>query len=298
MRLFTFHVSPYPKKITWIAPISLLTLLFSYSATNLQSLVNLTMYSAAMCNYFVPSALIFVVLILVLTTEKTLYLYAAAAVGFIAATMHEQSAAILAVLCLLLLIIGPQRWHIIHRSAAVLIVVAGIIEMFMAPGLQNKLSRVAAAAPEAPVSLPRRLVTTFYGFSVYFPLTAIMISAILVIYLIYYIRSSLHPHWGIILLVSLSFTTLLWSLCRVLLFLDSPASSQALTGLFCMLMMIVWVVVPLLSSEKSVRFGSVIFLCAASSMAIPAAAGLGAVRVFNFPVIFSWCLKSGLCIFS
>ncbi|MDK7733847.1 hypothetical protein QP568_06035 [Propionimicrobium lymphophilum] len=285
-RLSTIYYHSKSASIYWVAPVSLLTLLFSYSCTSLYPLANLTMYSAAVCNYLVPSALICSVLTFGLIAQRTAALYGAAVIGSIAATMHEQAAATLAVLAVLFVIIGSSKWPILHRFGCATIIFSGVIEMFLAPGLHSKLARFSTSSPEIPISMPNKLITTFYAFGVYFPFLGAVISTIIALYLICFIRLSQKRFWSIALLGLLSVSFATWVLSLLFFALKHSTGSQTIIGLSCMAMMAVWLVTPLLSHSKPIRFGTLIFLCAASSLAIPAAAGLGAIRVFNYPVIF------------
>ncbi|WP_222566257.1 hypothetical protein [Actinomyces sp. HMSC065F11] len=279
-----FGLAPTPPAIA--VPVSLLTLLFSYSAAGLTPLVNLTFYSAAVANYFVPGALIFAVLTMAMVSNKTSTLYLASIIGSITATMHEQAAIILLVLVILLVVADPQRRPLQHRLISSLIVLAGVVEMFLSPGLHAKLTRVAAAQPEVVTSVPHKILITFYTFGAYYSIMGLLTSALVVAYLVAYICQSRQTVSSWILIVVLGISTTVWLTGIRQLGIESPFSSHTLNGLACIVMVITWLITPLISNSNAVRFGSVLLIAAGGSLAIPAAAGLSAVRVLNFPIIF------------
>lgn len=269
-----------------VAPLSMLTLLFSYSAVGLKSLANLTMYSAAVANYFVPSALIFVVLTIAVTAQKSTVLYLGSILGFIAATTHEQAATVLLVLVALFLFFGPKRWSLRQKLISSLIVLSGVAEMFLAPGLHAKLTKVSTARTDLDVALPRKIVNTIAEFGTFYSIMGVLTSAIVAVYLISYIRMSRYLHLSWTFLVVLLLSTTVWLLTALDPTLIFPSEAQIINGLAGIVMMATWLVTPLLSNLKAVRFGSVLLFSAAASLLIPAAAGLAGVRGFNFPIIF------------
>lgn len=273
-------------RVWLIAPVAILSFVFSYSTKTLTALANLTMYSAAVSNYLVPTALIFIVITAVLTSEKTSTLYVHALLAGLVATMHEQAAAVLAVLVCVFLIFASERWSFPHRLGSSLVVLAGVVEMFMAPGLHAKLNRVAEASQAVPPSLPHKLVASFSSFGVYFPFLGILISIVTATYLIIFIRSNIRRSLAIGMLVTLCLSTFVWLVYLAAVIARLSFASKKIVGAACIIMMLMWLVTPLLSASKTVQFSSLLMLCAAGSFSIPAAAGLGAVRVYNYPVIF------------
>lgn len=284
-RLVTFS-HPEKRIPVLIAPIAISSILFSYSTLSLAPLANLTMYSASSVNYLVPSCMLMLAVTLVTTGHKLSSLYLGAVIALLTATMHEQSAVMVAALMLVLLFAGSKRWKLQHRLAASLIAVFGVAEIFLSPGLHNKLDRAAALVSQEAVSLPRKVVTTFYAFGMYFPLLGLTVSAVIFFYLIRFSISDRYRTLSISLLTTLTLSTALWILETALLLVSSPLGSQTLAGLSCITMMTSWILTPLLASSPAIRFGSLFFLSAAASLAIPAATGLGAVRVFNYSIIF------------
>lgn len=269
-----------------MAPISMLTLLFSYSATGLKPLANLTMYSAAVANYLIPSALIFVVITITLTAKKLPALYSASVIGLFVASMHEQAAAVLLILAVIFVVRGPSKWPLTHRILSSLIVGSGIIEMFSAPGLHAKLARVATVEPETALSMPRKVITTFYTFGAYYSIPGLLISVVVAFYLISYTRVSKHKRWSWALLGGLFLSTTIWATSIFFPNLNSQSPPQVINGAACIVMVTIWLVTPLISTNQAVRFGFILLSAAAASLAIPAAAGLSAVRVLNFPIVF------------
>lgn len=270
----------------FVAPIALLALLFAYAVRSLISLVNFTMYSAAVCNYLVPTAVIFVVVYIALTTQSLLALYTAAFLAALTATMHEQAAAVLAFLAFLFILHRRSQWALSHRLGTSLLTFAGVIEMFLSPGLHAKLARVAAVAPPTPKPLPHKLAETFYGFSVHFPSLGLLMSIVIAGYLIHTIRRNPQAWWNTALLLGLCLSTAVWRICMAAFALSHPIGSKKTIVLSCMLMMVIWLLAPLMSPEKLARAGTLLLLSAAVSLAIPAAAGLSAVRVYNYPLVF------------
>lgn len=284
---YLFHKLYRVSMGAWIlGPISVLSMLFAYSTLSLTPLANLTMYSAAVCNYLVPASLIFFSITLATTSKGLASLYAASILGGLTATMHEQAAAVLAVLSLFFIVYGTPRFSLPHRIFTSAIVFVGVVEMFFAPGLHAKLNRVASVAPETPIPITQKLLTSFHGFGIYFPLLGLFMSAVIACYLFSFIQNQNNKRLPKLLLGLLAISTGGWAFSVFTHLLKLPFASVSSSGFACMVMMTVWLITPLLSPRPHIRWGAVLLIAAAASLAIPAAAGLSAVRVYNYPLIF------------
>lgn len=276
-----------PKRPLLTIPIAMLALLFSYSYSDLKLQSNLTTYSAAVCNYIVPTALVIIAITLVLTGSRTYHLYSAAIIGFAAATMHEQAATVVATLAVLLFVLGPTRWSRLHRFISSALMFLGVLEMFMAPGLRTKLDRASSAIDHASDPVIFKIIRTFSTYGEYFPVIIVLVSGVLVFQLL---RTAFDTGRKIsvsLLALVILGSSVLWGVSFKFPDLDFGVDPYILSGTSCGITMIAWLVAPLFARTQATRFGSVILLCAAASMAIPAVAGLSQnLRVFNYPSLF------------
>lgn len=284
-RVFRPHRQPHAVFV----PLGVFALIFVYAFDTLVALVNLTMYSAAVANYLVPSALICLVITLIVENRSASSVYAAAFLACLTATMHEQAAAVLAVLAVIYML-KSARLHPLHTRLFVTgLTSLGVLEMFLAPGLHHKLGRVAANASEPPSPLWQKVRNSLFSFGFYFPTLVFLLTAAVIVLVIVAVRKKERVQAHVALGVLSVVCTAAWFL-MFQYYVASPADSlKWILTLALALTLSTWIVIPLMSRTPWMAAGAIFIVCAASSIAIPAAAGLGAVRVFNYPVIFAIC---------
>lgn len=288
----------YAKRKVLTPPLFLLgttSIILAPGVDTLNALANYTMYSAAVINYLVPVTLIILALRVYLTSHAQWRASIAGLLAGVSATMHEQAAATVIVLCLLALAIRPATTSLRQRVTFAALGLAGSVEMFLAPGLHNKLARAAVNVASPGPSLPQRLATVLYAFGAYFPLTAVMITAAALALFTYRMRQSSRGWPTVTIIVVTILATALWFFAARWQYTQIGTTEFSPTvKIFLILagtlMMVSWVVLPLLGAETHVGSGALFTACAAASFTIPAAAGLSAVRVFTYPVLFGLCL--------
>lgn len=273
-------------RLTFI-PLGVLALLFLPAADTLLSAANLTMYSAAVSNYLVPTSLIITILTMVVVNPTSTRLTIASLLGAVAGTLHEQSAAMIIVLVIALIAFGENLAPLRTRVFVSLLPLAGALEMFLSPGLHSKLSKVALAqSPMGAPSLSVKVATSFYGLGVYYPLLIALISITLAITLSHQnpgIRERRTAAATIALSVAFLFTVAAF-------FLWSSSLTQFAVSASTFILIVEWAVALYQLETHTRTMGFLFFLLAMTSLSIPALSGLSAIRVYNYTILLSLIL--------
>lgn len=279
------HVQLYPSRSIPLIfiPFGVGTLLFLPAADTLLATANLTLYSAAVSNYLVPTALTLLAIRLVVVNPSLSRLITSSAIGGVTATMHEQSAAMHIVLVTVFLMTGCSSLTLRSRALASVFPLMGAAEMLFSPGLHNKLAKVALSQPatDGP-SLLGKFSATFFGIGIYYPLVLTLISLVIVL-------SVLHKKskTGYLVRVFLLLSILALLISVGSFFLHPSEVSLRAVSLSAFLLLTCWVLSALLDNSYAGRLGLLFLVLAATSLSIPAVSGLSAIRVFNFTMLFS-----------
>lgn len=279
--LTRLHSYAHSAKASAVAiPVSVAVLLFLPAFDTLTAPVNLTMYSAAVCNYLVPSALIIFALTLVIENRSRASHLAASLLAALTATMHEQSALIIIVLVLLYLVATAGQ-PLGVRILASILPLAGAAEMFLAPGLAHKLNR-ATVITEDSRSLVSKLASSLLAYSSSYPAVSVLVSLFLVVTIALCTRLALKRA----VLASFGAAILIWVLSLGLFVVLKSDLGKGLLVLSTALLLLSWLVVSWLAETSRQRIGFLLLLISATAFGLPAAAGLVQIRVFNFTIIF------------
>ncbi|OKL48307.1 hypothetical protein BSR28_00965 [Boudabousia liubingyangii] len=268
-------------EITWI-----LSVLFLFPFATLSSSSNLLLYSAAICNYLVPAALLIWSLqfFFIRNGGSVTHSLAAGSTLGIVATMHEQAAAIVlvwvAIMGLLYLKeIGLKNYLLFSVPALV-----GSIEMFLAPGLWAKLGTFNEATPDRP--LLQKISLTFFSWNLHYSVLVIGFSILM--------AASVLTARSLSLLLRLSIATVSLILSVSWLYLLSDMDLQSFlegnsyrtVSVIGSLSLLAWFIISLviwLDHGSKIVFTISAFGVSFGLAALP---GLGQIRVFNYPMLF------------
>lgn len=246
---------------------------------------NLTMYSAAVCNYTVPASLILFSVTLVVENSTTGSVLLGSFFGALAATMHEQAAIAMLLLSLIYLLRGASLQRLGVRVASVVIVAFGASVMFLSPGLHDKLGRVESEVVAVGPSLASKAANTFHAFGLYFPATGLLVSFAMIITFAT-MTSRVSARIRKIVIIAIAIENFVWAVLIVIHLLTRSDITFVLLALSTLFLFSTWLAIAALTTVPWQRVTFLLLLCAAVTFAIPAAAGLGGIRAYNYPLLF------------